>query len=267
MSSAPIGMFDSGLGGLTVMQEILRQLPHENIIYMGDTAHLPYGDKEPATIIKRSLQCAQFLAQKQIKLLVVACSTATAYALEILQKQLSIPVIGVIGPTAQEAANITRNQRLAILATAATTRSQVYVNHIKTFLPQAEVFSIACPLFVPLIEEGFSSRPSTQLVVKDYLRDLHSKKIDTVILGCTHYFFLSPFIQQEMGSQISLVNSATSCAQQVKHTLKQHQLQSTSCLSPSYQFFVSNNPVKFHLIGKKLFQNSINLKNIKQINL
>ncbi|HYF97549.1 MAG TPA: glutamate racemase, partial [Coxiellaceae bacterium] len=202
------------------MHKIMCQFPRESIIYMGDTAHLPYGEKEPDTIVRCSLQCSQFLLQQNIKLLIVACSTATAYSLEILKKQLPIPVIGVIEPTAREAVCTTRNQRLAVLGTTATIDSQVYTSHIKTLLPKAEVFSVACPEFVPLIENGYSSQPIAQLAVQKYLKDFHVKKIDTLVLGCTHYLFLSDFIQQEMGPQVFLINSATSCVFQVDRILK-----------------------------------------------
>ncbi|WP_068471507.1 glutamate racemase [Candidatus Protochlamydia phocaeensis] len=251
-SSYPIGLFDSGVGGLTVMQEIMRVLPHESLVYFGDTARVPYGNKSRETIIRYSIENAIFLLEKQVKLLVVACNTASAFALPKLRKIFNIPIIGVVEPGAEKAVSVTRNQRIAVLGTKGTIQSRAYQTEIQRLLPHAHIFSQACPLFVPLVEERFLDHPATRLLVKEYLSGLHQQEIDTVLLGCTHYPLLKPLIQQELGAHIHLVDSATTCAEKIASILETQKLQSRAS-SPSHAYYVSDDPDKFKELGEKLF--------------
>jgi len=254
MSTSPIGIFDSGVGGLTIMREIMRQLPQESLIYLADTKRLPYGNQDADTIIRYSLECGQFLHQLKVKILVVACNTATAYALPFLEKKLQIPVIGVIESTAKKAASITSNCRIAILATQATINSKAYEKSILSLLPQATLISLACPLFVPLVEEGFFTHPVTQLIVQEYLKNLHTQQIDTLLLGCTHYPFLKPIIQKEIGTHVSLIDSTVSCTEHLNAILNKNNLGVPIDHSPTHCFYVSGDPIKFKQIGERFLK-------------
>lgn len=264
-NSLPIGMFDSGVGGLTVLKEIVRLLPTESIIYFGDTARIPYGDKSRETIIRYSIENASFLMQKGIKLLVVPCNTASAFAINHLQSMLDIPVIGVIEPGAKTIASVTKSQRVAVLGTKGTIQSGAYQAAIREYLPHASIFPVPCPLFVPLVEEQFLNHPATHLIVKEYLSSLHKQNIDSILLGCTHYPFLKPLIQEEMGPTTTLIDPALSCAQQVALTLDMYQLTSNSLNPPDYMYYVSDDPEKFQKSMKTLF--SLSTQNIEMANL
>lgn len=249
----PIGMFDSGVGGLTVMRQIQQLLPFESITYFGDTARLPYGDKSPEAIVRYSIENAQFLMDQQIKILVVACNTATAYALLALQELCPIPVIGVIAPGAEKAVAVTHNGHIAVLGTKATIRSGVYQKEILKRDPQAVVTSIACPLFVPLAEERFFTHDATRLIIREYLKPLRQQQIDTLLLGCTHYPLLHELIAQEVGPQVKIVDSAATCAETVHsclHTLGLQNPVTGAAAPPTYKFFVSDDPSKFQALGQ-----------------
>ena len=265
MSALPIGMFDSGVGGLSLMREVMRQLPNESILYLGDTNRLPYGNKSAETIIKYSFECGQFLQKLQIKLLIVACNTATSYALPILEKYLDMPVIGVIETTAKEATLATNNYRLAILATQATINSKVYEKHIRQLLPQAHLISLACPLFVPLVEKDLISHPIAPRLIKKHLKVLHGSQIDTVVLGCTHYPFLRSLIQNEMGSSVYLIDSTDSCTKHVCSLLNEKNLKAPAKNNVKHYFYVTGDPIKFKQVGEKLLK--IPMKNLQKINL
>lgn len=260
---SPIGMFDSGVGGLTIMREVMRALPNEDIIYVGDTARLPYGNKSAETIRRYSLEIASFLVDRNVKLLIMACNTASSYALQTLRQNLSIPIIGVIEAGSARAAATTKNHRLAILGTTATIQSEAYQQAITRLLPNANLFPIPCPMFVPLVEGDFIDHPSAKLIVREYLKDLHRKEVDTVLLGCTHYPFLSHLIHEFMGPDIHVVDSAHSCAEHVVSALDQHRLRATCRQTGSYCYFVSNDPIKFRHLGEKLFRRQ--LTNIVQV--
>lgn len=249
-SSAPIGVFDSGVGGLTVLRELIEALPNESFIYYGDTARLPYGNKSPETVLRFSIENTVFLLEKDIKMLVVACNTATAHALGRLQQIFSIPIIGVIEPGADHAVKISNSGRIAILATKGTIESNSYQNAIRHRNESAEVFSIPCPLFVPIVEEHFSDHPATKLIVQEYLKPIKSKKVDTILLGCTHYPLLIHQIREEVGPNVKIIDSAWACAQRTKELLQSSHLNAANG-APSYQFFVSDNPDKFQVIGEK----------------
>lgn len=253
----PIGLFDSGIGGLTVLQQLICTLPHENFVYFGDTARLPYGDKSRETIIRYSLENADFLLEKNIKMLVVPCNTATAFALDELQKKLSIPVIGVIDPSAECAVMASKTGRIGVLGTRGTILSKAYQNAILKYDSQASIFPIACPLFVPLVEENFVNHPAAKLIVNEYLRPLASQQVDTLLLGCTHYPLLKSLIAQEVGKGVNIIDSASSCAEKVASILKQYSLKNHSSHPGSLSYFVSDDPHKFQAIGHSLLNMSI----------
>lgn len=249
MKSRTIGLFDSGIGGLTVMSQLIRTLPHESLTYFGDTARVPYGGKSRETILRYAIESAIFLLQQQIKMLIIPCNTVSAYALEPLRQIFNIPVIGVIDPGAEKAVATTRQGRIAVLGTKATILSGIYQKKIQEKLPDAHVISIACPLFVPLVEEIFISHPATKLVVKEYLAPLKKEKIDTLLLGCTHYPLLWEAIQEEMGPEVTLVDSATTCAETVAAALQATGLAKEGG-EAQYHFYVSDDPQKFKKLGE-----------------
>jgi glutamate racemase len=223
-ASLPIGIFDSGIGGLTVVREVRLALPHEDIIYLGDTARVPYGTKSPETVTRFACEDAQFLIGKQVKAIVVACNTASAWGLPALQARFRLPVFGVIQPGARVALEKTRTQRIGVIATAATIRSRAYQIAIADRAEKARVFARACPLLVPLVEEGWLEHKVTQAVLKEYLLPLLREKIDTLILGCTHYPLLKSAIRNIVGKQVALVDSAECCARFVAEHLAQAKL-------------------------------------------
>lgn len=252
-----IGMFDSGLGGLTVMRQMMAALPHEPIIYLGDTARIPYGSKSQETIIRYSIENAIFLMERNIKLLVIACNTATAYSLERLKKIFNIPVIGVIEPGVKKALQVSQNQKIAILATKGTIDSKCYQAEIAKRAADATIFPIACPLLVPLVEENFVDHPIAEMVLKEYLAPLKDTGIDTLLLGCTHYPILKDRIQKIVGEKVKIVDSATTCAEEVELLLKTQGLQIKEHTVPTHQYFVSDDPAKFQIQGEAFLGSSI----------
>jgi glutamate racemase len=218
MAERAIGIFDSGVGGLTVARAIRDLLPEENIIYFGDTARVPYGTKSPRAIIKYSLQNAKLLDSFKVKMLVVACNTSSSYALEILREEFDFPVLGVVRPGAKLAAELTKNSKVGVIGTEATVKSHSYRKAIVSLNPFCQVYEKACPLLVPLIEEGWLSDDITREVVKKYLTELIEKGIDTLVLGCTHYPLIKPLIK-ELFPSINLVDSAATVAREVRNLL------------------------------------------------
>ncbi len=263
LNAASIGMFDSGLGGLTVMDQLLRVLPHEHVVYFGDTARLPYGDKSRETIIRQSLENAIFLLGKNVKILVVACSTASAHALERLQQTVNVPVIGTIEPGAERAVQISRNGRIGVLGTKGTIQSQAYQKAILQRDPHATVVSVACPLLVPLIEEHYVTHPAARLIVQEYLRPLREQQIDTLVLGCTHYPLLKGLISSELGDAVAIVDSATTCAEQAAAILTAGGLNRPHGGAVDHHYFVSDDPQKFQTQGRAFLGMSI--KNVELI--
>jgi glutamate racemase len=218
-SDLPIGIFDSGLGGLTVVRQIRAALPHEDLIYLGDTARVPYGTKSPSTVVRFACEDTEFLLRQNVKAVVVACNTASAWALAKLEKKYNVPIFGVILPGVRAALTKTRNHRIGIIGTNATIRSQAYNNGILARDDGAKVFARACPLLVPLVEEGWTRHPVTLRVLREYLRPLLKHRIDTLVLGCTHYPLLKSAIRKVVGDQVALVDSAGSCARYVRERL------------------------------------------------
>jgi glutamate racemase len=250
IKDCPLGIFDSGIGGLTVLRKVLDELPCEDIIYLGDTARLPYGDKSPNAIIRYSLQNAGFLNAHNIKLLVVACNTASAYAVQYLREKYFVPIIDVIEPAVDWAVKHTTTKKIAILGTRATINSGVYNCKIKQILPDAEVTSLACPLFVPLVEEDFLSHPATELVIREYMQPILKKQIDTVILGCTHYPMLLPAIQKVLGPEIHIIDSASVCAKKVVFELEKQKLTRNLLQKGKRKYYASDDTEKFRRLGE-----------------
>lgn len=239
------------------MKAICRVLPHEDILYFGDTANLPYGTKSKNAIIRYSLSSASYLVDQGIKLLIVACHTASSHALEELQNKFSIPVVGVVNSGVEEVVKKSNSKHIAILGTKATIRSGYYQREILERCPAASVTAIACPLFVPLIEEGYIDHPITDAVIKETLGLLHAKQVDSILLGCTHYPLLEKAIQKEMGPSVSIIDPAISCAHHVKDLLQSKGLCKQKKDAPSYRFYVSDDPDKFQILGHSFLGSAI----------
>lgn len=245
---APIGVFDSGVGGLTVAREIMRQIPNERIIYFGDTARVPYGSKSKETVTRFSEQIVRFLRTFQVKTIVVACNTASAYALDELEKEIDIPIIGVVKPGAKAAMEATNNARIGVIATEATIGSGMYDRYIKGLNEKITIYGKACPLFVPLIEEGLWEDPVTDEIARRYLTELIDIDIDTLILGCTHYPLIRSTLGRIAGGKVTLVNPAYETAKELKEMLGQMNLlneEEPGLGSNRYQFYVSDKAEKF----------------------
>lgn len=252
---APIGVFDSGVGGLTVIREIMSQMPNEKIVYFGDTARVPYGNKSKETVTRFSRQIARFLQTQDVKTIVVACNTASAYALDELEKEIDLPVIGVVKPGARVAAESTRNGKIGVIATQATIGSHIYSKYISEINPDVSVVGKACPLFVPLVEEGLLEDPVTDEIAMRYLSELIDIDIDTLILGCTHYPLIQSTIGRIMGEKVRLVNPAYETARELRLLLESQDLLNENkpdLGSDRYRFFVSDGGERF-----KTFANSI----------
>lgn len=245
-SALPIGIFDSGIGGLTVVKQIMDKIPQEQIIYIGDTARLPYGVKSSSTIVRYSIENTLFLLDKNIKMLVIACNTAASHSVAKLRQFFKLPIVDIVEAGIAEIVTATRNQRIGVLATQGTVHAGIYESKILEILPQASVTSIACPLFASLIEEGFTHHAATRLVVTEYLAPLKSKGIDALLLGCTHYPLLSHYIALELGPHVKIIDPAAACADSVATTLAAQGIAAeSSSLSHEHKFYVSEDPDKF----------------------
>ncbi len=215
----PIGVFDSGIGGLTVARALRRALPREDLVYLGDTARVPYGTKSPATVVRFAREDACFLLEQKVKAIVVACNTASAWALPALEREFDLPIFGVIFPGARAAVARSRNGRIGVIGTRATIRSEAYRRAILELAPEAVVLTQACPLLVPLVEEGWTNHLVTATILREYLRQLLDEGVDTLVLGCTHYPLLKPAIRAVAGSEVALIDSAASCSRYVRDRL------------------------------------------------
>lgn len=265
--TAPIGVFDSGVGGLTVAREIMRNLPKEDIVYFGDTARVPYGSKSKDNIIRYSRQIIHFLQTKGVKAIVIACNTASALALDTVKDEFDIPIIGVVEPGARAALAVTENKKIGVIGTEATVRSSMYEKIMEGINPEVSVIAKACPLFVPLVEEGFKKHQVTDEIIDYYLADLKKSDIDALILGCTHYPLLRSKIREYVGEKITLVNPAYETAMDLKRILKEMDMENPDIEGDhgSYSFYVSDAADKF-----KQFANSIlpyDIETTKQINI
>ncbi|HAQ39469.1 MAG TPA: glutamate racemase [Clostridiales bacterium] len=258
MDNRPIGIFDSGVGGLTVMREVMEQLPYENIIYLGDTARIPYGSKSEQTIRKYANQCSSFLKSKDVKTIVIACNTASSIALENVQKNFDLPVIGVIDPGARSAAAVTENGRIGVIGTIATINSNAYQAKIMEYLHDAEVIGIPCPLFVPIVEEGWEYSNVAELTAEKYLDELIEHDVDTLVLGCTHYPILRYTIKKVVGPDVRLVNPAYETARDLKKLLTENNMLNENYDNAKYEYYASDAPERLRRIGGNFLKKEIN---------
>lgn len=265
--NSPIGVFDSGVGGLTVAREIMRQMPEERIVYFGDTARVPYGSKSRSTVIRFTRQIIRFLTTQDVKAIVIACNTATAYALEAVEKELELPIIGVIHAGARTAIQSTVNGKIGIIGTEGTIRSGVYTKVMKAMKPDIEVTGKPCPLLVPLVEEGLLHDSVTDEIASRYLSELKGKYIDTLILGCTHYPLLRSTIARLMGPEVTLVNPAYETALELKQILTDKELlrDPGAPAEEKYCFYVSDLAEKFTSFAASILPGQV--RETKQINI
>jgi glutamate racemase len=268
LCDAPVGIFDSGVGGLTVAREIMRQIPNEKIVYFGDTARVPYGSKSKETITKFSRQIVHFLQEQKVKAIVAACNTASAYALDEIEKEIDIPLIGVVKPGAKAAAEATRNGRIGVIGTEGTIGSHIYSTYIKEIDPDITVMGKACPLFVPLVEEGLWQDPVTDEIANRYLGSLIDSDIDTLILGCTHYPLIRSTVGKIMGESVTLVNPAYETARELKALLADENLlneKGPELGGNRYRFYVSDMADKFQTFANSILKYGI--LSAKKINI
>ena len=247
----PLGIFDSGIGGLTVLDAICRRLPRERLVYFGDTARLPYGTKSRETVTRFAREIVDFLMTKDPKAIVVACNTASAYSLPVIREMVDIPVVGVVEPGAEAALRMTRNNKIGVIGTRATIQSGAYLEAIQARKPDAKVFSKACPLFVPLIEEGWIDHPVTLEVAREYLEHLVAFEVDTLILGCTHYPLLKGVIEKVVRPEVVLVDSAEETARTLEQVLSRDAMLSPGLVGPRCELFVSDMHLNLRLQVKK----------------
>ncbi len=259
----PIGIFDSGLGGLTVVKELKKQLPNEQLIYFGDTARIPYGTKSKELIQQFAMEDARFLMQFNIKLLIVACNTASSLAIDTLREHFSLPIVGVVRPGAHAATVQTKNNKIGIIGTPSTINSDAYADEIKLRMDTADVYSQACPLLVPLVEEGWLDGDITRLTLEEYLNTLIKRDVDTLILGCTHYPLLKKSIEKITQGRMNLIDSGLETAKTVKEILIKENLLNLDNQEFKDQYFVSDNPLKFQKIGSMFLGEE--LTNVKRI--
>ena len=251
MNPAPLGVFDSGIGGLTVAHALFECLPHESVIYFGDTARVPYGPKSPDTVRRYSGEILDLLVRRGVKMVVVACNTSTAHALDFLRRRSPVPVLGVIAPGAHAAVAATRAGRIGVIGTVGTIASGAYERAIREAKPRALVYGQACPLFVPLAEEGWHEGPVAEMVAGEYLRPLKETGVDSLVLGCTHYPVLAGVLRKVMGEGVKLVDSATETARATHRLLEEKGLSNPSDKKPHHTFFVSDRPLKFSEIAER----------------
>lgn len=246
-----IGVFDSGIGGLTVVRALMERLPFENIVYFGDTARVPYGVKSVETINRYALQITEFLLKKDVKLLIVACNTMAAVACQAIRDLSPVPVLEVIGAGAASAVGATQNKIIGVIGTPATINSNAYARAISLLDHDVRIFSQACPLFVPLVEEGWLEHEATRLAALEYLKPVKAEGIDTLVLGYTHYPLIKPLIAEIVGPQVRLIDSAEAMAEEAAGLINARQLGNPSGRSPDYLFCVSDVPFRFQTIGER----------------
>ncbi len=267
MQNLAIGMFDSGIGGLTVLKELRSLLPMENIIYLGDTARVPYGNKSPYTVKRYALETSLFLLAKGIKALVIACNTSSALSLNVLKKKLPIPVFGVIDPAASAAARQTKKRKVGVIGTKATIKSGAYERALRKIDRSVQVLSHACPLFVPIVEEGWEDSEVARLIVREYLAPFRKSGIDALVMGCTHYPILQRTIQKEVGKDVYIVNTGRETARQVQSLLSSRGLL-RNCGTGTLSYFVTDSPDTFSDVGSRFLGEPIRgVKLVKNLDL
>ena len=256
--SRPIGVFDSGLGGLTVANAIKEKLPNENIVYLGDTARVPYGNKSTLLVTGYATQITNFLLGENAKLIVVACNTASALALPALQSEYQVPILGVIIPGSQAAVHATRNNHVGVIGTIATINSNAYTKVLNEIESSIQITAQACPLFVPLVEEGWLNGPVPSEITASYLKSINVAKVDTLILGCTHYPLLKPMIQAHVNDNTVLIDSAETVAKETATILLEKKMSADSSNKGLLKCFVTDSPVQFENIAKRFLGYSLN---------
>ena len=256
-NTAPVGVFDSGIGGLTVAQEVIRQLPHESVLYFGDTARVPYGPKSSDTVRRYSREIASFLQEEGVKSIVIACNTATAHALNVLRAEFEMPVIGVVEPGARAAVAATKEGRIGVIGTVGTVKSGAYERAIRAIDPDVFITARACPLFVPLVEEGWTDHEATRLIAHEYLEPLIAADIDTLVLGCTHYPLLKPLLREVLGDDVRLIDSAEETAAETARTLAAADISAPQDADPTYRFVASDDPLQFLQLGQRFLGDTI----------
>lgn len=257
MDNRPIGVFDSGLGGLTVLKEIMRLIPGESVVYFGDNGRAPYGTKSKETVLKYTMQDIRFLLNQDIKMIVIACNTASACSLQTVKNSFDIPVIEVIGPGAKCAVDVTESNKVGVIGTSATITSGVYENAIHRIKPEIEIFTKACPLFVPLAEAGWWENDIAVRITEEYLLSLKEQDIDTLVLGCTHYPILYNTINKVMGQNVKLVSSALEVAKVVKELIETNDIARDPEISPVYRYYTSDSIELFESLGSSILGQEI----------
>lgn len=257
MDNRPIGVFDSGLGGLTVLKEIMNLLPLESIVYLGDSGRAPYGTKSKETVTKYTFQNIRFLRDQDIKMIVIACNTVSAYSYEQVRQSFDVPVIEVIQPGAATAVRETKNKKVGIIGTPATINSSVYERAIKQRDSSIEIVSKACPLFVPLVEEGWWENDIAYRIAEEYLHPFIAEGIDTLVLGCTHYPLLKNTISKVLGNGVKLVSSALEAARAVKMIIGEKDIARDECLKPVYRYYTTDSVEKFEFLGSSILNREI----------
>jgi glutamate racemase len=260
-----IGVFDSGIGGLTVVRALIEQLPGYDVTYFGDTARTPYGSKSEQTVIRYAIENAEFLLTRGARAIVMACNTASSFAPALLREKFQVPIFEVITPAAEAAVTLTRQARIGIIGTRATVSSGIYPKVIQALQPDCRIYAQACPLLVPLVEEGWLNRPETAMIVKKYLRPLKVKQIDTLILGCTHYPLLRGLIQAKIGKRVTVIDSSSGVAEAVADYIRRQPPTRTSSWKQAgaYRFFVSDTTPQFQAIAANILRRPIRLEQIQ----
>jgi glutamate racemase len=261
-----VAIFDSGVGGLTVFKEVMQKLPHENLLYFGDMARVPYGGRTPKTILRYAMECISFLMKRRLKCLIVACHTVSAHALEELKEKFDLPIIGVVEPMVQELETKKEIDRLLILGTRATIASNIYPRLILEKNPELKIFSLATPLFVPLVEEGMADHPATELIIKEYLRPLEKEKMGHVLLGCTHYPLMKEALAKVLGKEVKFLDAAPLVATKTYQLLASLNLLSKK-KQPSYSFLVTDHREKFCSLASRFLGKSIALEDVEEVSL
>ncbi|MCM8796031.1 MAG: glutamate racemase [Candidatus Omnitrophica bacterium] len=261
----PIGVFDSGVGGLTVVRELIRQLPDEDIVYFGDTARLPYGTKSKETVIRFSIENILFLLKHKVKLICIACNTSSSVALPTIKSYFKVPIVGVIAPGVREAVSATRNKCIGVIGTKGTIQSRAYEIQIRQLDPKIKVVSCACPLFVPLVEEGWLKGEVVLKVAKNYLKPIKDARADTLILGCTHYPLLKPLIKTLMTDRVTLIDSAKQVAVEVKKILTHEGMLKRKKNKAKLKFYVTDNPNWFSVLAERFLGKP--LKDVRRVNV
>jgi len=254
---APLGVFDSGLGGLTVVHSVARALPRERVVYFGDTARVPYGNKSAATVTRLALEAMRFLQHFEVKAIVVACNSASAVAMDALRREATVPVLGVVEAGAEQAAGQSASGRIGVIGTRATVESGCYEKELARIRSDAKVVSAACPLFVPLVEEGWIDEDVTRTVAARYLEPIQAAKVDTVILGCTHYPLLAGVIQEQLGSGVRLIDSGDAVSTRVTELLAENNLHAHADADDPRRFFVSDQVERFRVEARRFLGEDI----------